>query len=560
MIRNNLFQQKLFILQPSCLIKHNCNTTPTYLEETVLEFVFVLVAFICGLAVKISGFPPLIGFLMAGFALNFLGYEATPSLEVLANLGITLMLFTIGLKLNVRDLYKKEVWIGSISHSILWITFINILITALAWTGLNAFTELSYLDVTFLAFALSFSSTVCIVKILEDSGEMKTRHGKVAIGILVMQDIIAVLFLVVATGKIPSIWAPLLLLLYFAKPLFKKSLEIVGHGELLPLCGFLLALGGYELFELVGIKGDLGALIIGMFWAPHSKASELSKSLMSFKDLFLIGFFLNIGFTALPTLDLVAMALLLCLFIPIKFLLFFRLFTWLKLRARTSYLASLVLSNYSEFGLIVIALLVNTGVLESKWLVILALALSFSFLLTGLLYRNSHNQYNKLKEYLKVYESPKRLAEDTYIQPKNAEILVLGMGRVGKGAYSALNNILGDKVWGMDVDPIRIAKLKAAGFQVLVGDGEDVDLWDNIDLAKIQLILLALPSIEDICNITEQLQHANYAGKIASIARYEDEIQPLIDAGSDKVFNFFTEAGTGFAEESLQLLKPKEQF
>jgi hypothetical protein len=88
----------------------------------------------------------------------------------------------------------------------------------------------------------------------------------------------------------------------------------------------------------------------------------------------------------------------------------------------------------------------------------------------------------------------------------------------------------------------------------MVGDGEDVDLWENMDLTQIQLILMALPSIEDICNITEQLQHANYAGKIASIARYDDEIEPLIEAGSDKVFNFFTEAGTGFAEESLQLL------
>jgi glutathione-regulated potassium-efflux system ancillary protein KefC len=522
-----------------------------------LEFAFILVAFICGLALKVVGFPPLIGFLMAGFALNFLGYDAPPSLEVLAELGITLMLFTIGLKLNIRDLYKKEVWLGSITHSVLWISIVNILVTTLAWFSLHNFTHLNFVETTLIAFALSFSSTVCIVKILEDSGEIKTRHGKVAIGILVMQDIVAVLFMVVATGKIPSIWAPLLLLLYFAKPLFKKSLEIVGHGELLPLSGFLLAIGGYELFELVGIKGDLGALVIGMFWAPHSKAAELSKSLMSFKDIFLIGFFLNIGFTALPTFELVASALILCLFIPVKFVLFFRLFTWLKLRARTSYLASLVLSNYSEFGLIVVALLVGNGVLEAKWLVTLALALSFSFLLTGLLYRNSHNQYNKFKTRLKRFENPNRLVEDTYIQPKNAEVLVLGMGRVGKGAYSSLTNMLGDKVWGMDADPIRIAKLHRNGFQVLVGDGEDIDLWDNINLANIQLILLALPSIKDICNITEQLQHANYQGKIASIARYEDEIQPLLDAGSDKVFNFFTEAGTGFAEESVQLLNPE---
>jgi glutathione-regulated potassium-efflux system ancillary protein KefC len=234
--------------------------------------------------------------------------------------------------------------------------------------------------------------------------------------------------------------------------------------------------------------------------------------------------------------------------------LFFSLFTFLKLRARTSYLASLVLSNYSEFGLIVVALLVSLGWLSAQWLVVLALAVSFSFVLTGLAYKTSHNQYTKFKDRLKTFESPHRLHEDVYVQPVGAEIIVIGLGRVGKGAYLSLNSMVGNIVWGMDADPSRISHLKTIGYQAMVGDGEDVDLWENMDLTQVQLILLALPSIDDICNITEQLQHANYSGKIASIARYEDEIQPLIEAGSDKVFNFFTEAGTGFAEESLQLL------
>ncbi|MFT5299135.1 MAG: glutathione-regulated potassium-efflux system ancillary protein KefC, partial [Colwellia sp.] len=326
-----------------------------------MEFAFIVVAFVCGLGLKLIGLPPLIGYLVAGFALNTLGFHTTDALQTIADLGITLMLFTIGLKLNVRDLYKKEVWLGSIIHSVLWVTLINLLLFAVSWFGLDAFTNLDWWTQSLVAFSLSFSSTVCIVKILEESGEIKTRHGKLAIGILIMQDIVAVLFLVIATGKTPSIWALLLLLLFFAKPLWVIILERVGHGELLILSGFLFAMGGYELFEAVGIKGDLGALIVGMFIATHTKSTEMSKALMNFKDLFLIGFFLTIGFSALPTLDLTFTAMLLCLLIPIKFVLFFSLFTLLKLRARTSYLASLVLSNYSEFGLIVIALAVSLG-------------------------------------------------------------------------------------------------------------------------------------------------------------------------------------------------------
>lgn len=519
-----------------------------------MEFAFILLAFVCGLGLKLLGLPPLIGYLIAGFALNYLGFESTEALQTIANLGITLMLFSIGLKLNIRDLYKKEVWLGSLLHTGIWVTVVNLLLLIVTWLGLDAFANLDWFTQALLAFSLSFSSTVCIVKILEESGEIKTRHGKLAIGVLIMQDIIAVLFLVIATGKIPSIWALLLLLLFFVRPVWKSILERVGHGELLILSGFIFAFGGYELFSLVGIKGDLGALIVGMIIATHVKSAEMSKALMNFKDIFLVGFFLTIGFSALPNLDLTLTALLLCLLIPIKFVLFFGLFTLLKLRARTSYLASLVLSNYSEFGLIVVALLVSLGWLGAQWLVVLALAVSFSFVLTSLAYKTSHNQYTKFKDRLKSFESPTRLREDIYVQPIGAKIVVIGLGRVGKGAYTSLNNMVGKEVWGMDADPVRIRSLRKAGYQAMVGDGEDVDLWENMDLSKVELILMALPSIEDICNITEQLQHANYSGKIASIARYEDQIQPLLDAGSDKVFNFFTEAGTGFAEESLQLL------
>ena len=525
-----------------------------------MEFAFIVVAFICGFGLKLIGLPPLIGYLIAGFTLNFLGFQSTEALQTIANLGITLMLFTIGLKLDIRDLYTKEVWLGSIVHSIIWVTLINLLLFFVTWTGLSTFADLDWSTQALLAFSLSFSSTVCIVKILEESGEIKTRHGKLAIGVLIMQDIVAVLFLVIATGKVPSIWALLLLLLFFAKPIWANILERVGHGELLILSGFLFALGGYELFEVVGIKGDLGALVVGMLIATHIKSTEMSKALMNFKDIFLVGFFLTIGFSALPTLELTLTAILLCLFIPIKFILFFSLFTLLKLRARTSYLASLVLSNYSEFGLIVVALMVSLGWLSAQWLVVLALTVSFSFVLTGLVYKTSHNQYTKFKDKLKTFESPHRLLGDVYVQPLGAEIIVIGLGRVGKGAYLSLNSVIGKKVWGMDADPTRIMRLKKIGYQAIVGDGEDVDLWDNMDLTQIQLILLALPSIEDICNITEQLQHAHYEGKIASIARYEDQIQPLIDAGSDKVFNFFTEAGAGFAEESLQLLPKHSKF
>ena len=525
-----------------------------------MDFIWILFAFACGMGAKLANLPSLIGYLSAGFILHFVGLEPLQNLDVLANIGISLMLFTIGLKLEIRDLLKREIWLSAVSHMLIWSWLIFALIFLLALIFSPVFFGISGTAAAILAFALSFSSTVCILKILEDSGELTTRHGRLAVGILIMQDIIAVLYLVIVAGKVPSVWALLLISLWWMRPLLQKILAHAGHSELLPLAGFMLALGGYEIFEAVGIKGDLGALAVGILLAGSDKSTELAKSLLSFKDLFLIGFFLSIGFTALPDWSMLLTALLLALFLVFKFFLFFFIFAMVRLRIRTTFLAALALTNYSEFGLIVLAMSANLGLIDNRWLVILALAISISFVITGVIYRSAHKYFAHLKKRLKPFESKLRLKEDVYLQPKNAEILVLGMGRVGRGAYNALHQLVGNRVWGMDANRDRVKKQKRMGMHVFPGDGEDPDVWETFDLSKIKLVLLALPSVQDSHNITQQIRNANYKGKIAAIARYQDEKEKLLHSGIDNVFNFFTEAGTGFAEESLLMIENQADF
>ncbi|REL35300.1 cation:proton antiporter family protein [Thalassotalea euphylliae] len=520
-----------------------------------MEFIWVLFAFFCGLGAKLISLPPSIGYLLAGFVLHFMGFEADDYLTTLADLGITLMLFTIGLKLNVKDLLKLEVWGGALSHTALWLVSTVVMIKLVAFAGLTYFAALELEIALLIAFALSFSSTVCIVKLLEEQGEMRTRHGKLAVGILVMQDVVAVAFLVVATGKTPSIWALGLVALFLIKPIMNRIITAVGHGELIPLTGFFLALGSYELFEAVSIKGDLGALIVGMLLASHPKASEINKALLNFKDLFLIGFFLMIGFTALPTWEMLGIALLICLMLPIKFALFYVLLSSLKLKARPAFLSAMLLTNFSEFGLIVAALSVDNGWLSKEWLVILALAVSISFVLTNVVYRFSERLFAKHKATLTQLERTKRLPEDIFDQPCDSPIVVVGMGRVGMGAYQALDQQVGNKVWGLDADRGKIDWLKSTGAQAFYGDAESRDFWETLDLNQLELVMIAVPSVQDVINITTQLKAVNYRGQIAAIARFDDEREELQALGIDKVFNFYNEAGVGFAEESLAMVK-----
>ncbi len=519
-----------------------------------MEFIWILFAFICGFISKTLTLPPSIGFLLAGFILNYAGYQADDSLQTLADLGITLMLFTIGLKLNVKDLLKNEVWAGTLVHSTVWFIVCTLAFKLCIIFALPYFSDLTTTASAIVVFALSFSSTVCIVKLLEEQGEMKTRHGKLTIGILVMQDIIAVTFLVFATGKIPTVWAFSLILLWFIRPLIFKLIDKVGHGELIPLTGFFLAFGAFELFELVKMKGDLGALVIGMLLASHPKASEITKSLLSFKDIFLIGFFLSIGFVALPTMDMIFIAcLIVVVFIPLKFLFFFAALSALRLRSRTSYLGALILTNFSEFGLIVAALSVEKSWLPNEWLVILAIAVSISFVLTSVGYKFAHQFFAHYKNFFKGFERTFKLPEDNRSLPSETPIVIIGMGRVGKGAHQAMTDHTNEIVWGMDVEKEKVKTLNEMGFNTYIGDAEDAHFWEEVDVTQIKLILIALPSVQDITNVTSVLQSSHYQGKIAAIARYDDERHELESLGIDKVFNFYTEAGVGFADESLAL-------
>jgi voltage-gated potassium channel Kch len=128
------------------------------------------------------------------------------------------------------------------------------------------------------------------------------------------------------------------------------------------------------------------------------------------------------------------------------------------------------------------------------------------------------------------------------------------MGRVGIGAYRAINCHSTNKAWGLDADKDKISWLTQEGIEAYYGDGEDSHFWESMKLNQLELVLLALPTVQDSITVTTLLRAANYKGKIAAVARYDDERLALEEFGIDKVFNFYNEAGVGFAEESMALL------
>ncbi|MBW2162135.1 MAG: cation:proton antiporter, partial [Deltaproteobacteria bacterium] len=216
--------------------------------------IMLTAAFVLGLGVRFVGLPPLVGFLLAGFGLNLAGYVSSPQLEGAADLGVTVLLFTIGLKLQVRTLLQPAVWMGATVHMALTVVLFGLLLLAVPF---GIFGSLDLATAALIAFALSFSSTVFAVKVFEGLGQSPSLHARTAIGILIVQDVVAVIFLAASKGEMPSPWAIALLALIPGRYLMKWLMERSGHGELLLLFGIMMTFAGYQLFELVNLKGDL---------------------------------------------------------------------------------------------------------------------------------------------------------------------------------------------------------------------------------------------------------------------------------------------------------------
>jgi len=531
-----------------------------WLTIALNDFLWIGVTFALGLVSRLAGLPPMVGFLAAGFLLSTQNIVDEALLKHMAELGITLLLFTIGLKINIRNLARPQVWAVTTIHTVSIILVLGLIFYLLTFLSIPLFKDFNLQTVALLAFALSFSSTVFVVKAMEQKGEMNALHGRIAIGVLIIQDIFAVIFLAFSADKIPSIWALSLLLLIPLRPILFKLINLVGRGEMLILFGFLLAIGGSEIFELVGIKGDLGALILGMMIATHPKADELVKNMLGFKDLFLLGFFLSIGLHGQPTIETFIAGLLLTPLVLLKGGFFFTLFIKFKLRARTSLLSTISLSNYSEFGLIVIAIGVTNGWIASEWLIVMAISIACSFIVSSVLNKTAHHLYSDHRNFWKKFQSQERLSYDNLLDLGDAEIAIIGMGTVGTGAYEQLKKKYNNKLVGVDIFATTVSNQLKENRNVIHGDPSDADFWDRINQSHhIKMVLLTLPQFNTSLAVVKLLKESGFDGHIAATAKFPDEIKQLSDAGVDTVFNMFTEAGAGFAAHVMSQQHMTEQ-
>jgi predicted Kef-type K+ transport protein len=175
-----------------------------------MDPIWITVAFIFGFLIQLFNLPPLIGYLLAGIFLGQIGAQPGEFISTISDLGVLLLLFTIGLKFKVNDLLRKEIWASTLVYTLISTILYGIFIFIFSLFLLHFSSDLNLITICFISFALSFSSTVFSIKTLEDKGEVQSFHGRISIGVLIIQDILAVILMAVLFIGNLSFWILLL--------------------------------------------------------------------------------------------------------------------------------------------------------------------------------------------------------------------------------------------------------------------------------------------------------------------------------------------------------------
>ena len=515
-----------------------------------MDIIWVGVAFLFGIGVSRFHLPPLVGYLAAGLTLAAFGYEAGDMLKEISHLGVVFLLFTVGLHIRIKNILR---------YDILGIGLTHLAISTVIFTPIALYFGYDLQASIIIGITLGFSSTVLTAKNLERRNELGALYGRAAIGILIIQDLVAIGIIAYTGGGTPSIWGLLVFALPLIRPVLIEFLGIIKDDELWMLFGLGLALGGAAMFEFFNLSGELGALAAGMLLAADERADEIAKKMWGVKEAFLVGFFLEVGLTGFPTLSGYYFIAVVLLILPIKSVLFYSLFMVFKFRARTGFLASISLTAYSEFTLIAGVVASAHGFIPEETIVVLGLLTAISYAINAPITINEEKIWKRWEKSLLKFERDVRHPEHQTVSLGSAEYLIVGMGNAGRAAYDKLKE-QGKPVVGMDIDPDRIERNLEAGRRVVYGDIQDTDLWTNIELEKIRSVMIAMGNESVKENATRTLRTTGFDGLIYVLTMREEEAEIMQKAGASAVSIPIREAGERLAELSTNLENEKQKI
>lgn len=518
------------------------------MEQIFIQLaVILLFAFIISYIFSLFKQPILIGYIIAGilispFIIKF-GLE-TDVINTLSKFGIAFLLFMVGLHLNPKNL--REIGLPSLVIGLAEIIFTF----GVSFFIAHVLLDFSIINSVYIGIALSFSSTILIMKILSDKQDLESLYAKIAIGVLIVEDLVAagVLMFISSTSNSSGssdfalinlfigfgVIIALLLSGRFILPLFTKRLA--RSRELLFLFSVCWCFIVAALFNYLGFSIEIGALVAGIALSMTPYSPEISSRISPLRDFFLIIFFLIFGFNAdfssigeiiIPALIFSALVLILK---PIVVMSTSALFGYTK---RTNFLAGTCLAQISEFSLIVLFLGVSVGHIGNNILQIVILTMIITILISTYMVTYSQKFYEKMKWFVNIFERKKVNGKDSVLEKKYDAIL-FGYNRIG---FSILNSLKqsNKKYLVVDFNPDTISTLSKFKIPCLYGDVDDLDFLNELPLEGIELAVSTVPDYETNLVLIDAIRKVNKNAIIISRAHLIDDALDLYKNGADYV-------------------------
>lgn len=512
--------------------------------EQVATVLAVCVA--AGILATLLRQPLLVGLIAAGIAVgpDVLGLvESSQEIGLLAEIGISLLLFVVGLKLDVRLVRK----LGPVA---LATGLGQVAFTSVVGFAIAVALDFSVIQAVYIAVALTFSSTIIIVKLLTDKRELDDLHGRIALGFLIVQDLVVVLAMIAITAvggaggdglvrEFLGIAARGLGLLLVVGALTRWVIPRVVHllarsTELLVLAAVTWAVALAAVTQLLGFSTEVGAFLAGMSLASTPYREALSGRLSTLRDFLLVFFFIQLGttFDLGAAGDQLAAATLFSLFVlvgnPIIVLV---IMGALGYRRKVSFKAGLTVAQISEFSLILVALGASQGHIGGEVVGLVTAVGLFTITASTYLIYGSDTIYARIAPALAIFERRSPTASvDIDVEVLRPEYVVLGLGRFGRTVCAELEE-RGDAVLGVDWDPRSIRE--DWSIPVVFGDAEDPDLPEQLPLQRVRWVVSTLRGDATNVALIRAFRQHGFTGGIAVAADDEHAEQALVRAGAD---------------------------
>lgn len=529
------------------------------LESPFVQMAAVLVvAAVIGAVALALRQPLIVAFIAVGVLVGpaSLGWvTAGTELELLASLGIAVLLFLVGLKLDPK--LVRTTGPVALAAGLGQVAFTS-LVGFLIGLGLG----LEVLSAVYVAVALTFSSTIIIVKLLSDKRELDDLHGRIAVGFLIVQDIVVVIALIVITalGDVDGggvgnrliltlvrgigFLAVLLALMRWVLPSLVG--RVARNSELLVLFGVAWAVGLAAVGEVLGFSVEVGAFLAGFSLASTPYREAIASRLVSLRDFLLLFFFIDLG--AKLELDLiggqVGDAVVLALFVLIgNPLIVMLIMGIMRYRARTSFLAGLTVAQISEFSLILAALGVRVGHIDDSVLGLVTLVGLITIGLSTYLILYSQPIYERLSPLLGRFERKQLHPGERHhrLDEGDVDVILYGAGRHGTLIAQGLE-AQGQRVLVVDLDPDALDRCRRAGLPVIYGDAEDPEFLLSIPLDQASWVVSTVRGLDINLALLHGLKAAGYEGRIAITAHDPIESARLESEDVDMVIAPFAVA------------------